>query len=179
MTTSDSHAWLHGPLFVRGKPLSRHDAASRISAYIYGNILVLTALVSVPIEDLFLGGAVVAGTAVSTFVAHAFAEAVGDSVREDTELTSEERWAEVRNSVPILSSAVLPSLILLAGLVGWLEQRTAQILAEIAILVRIGGIVFVIGRLRGERPNRATIIAAGVLTVAAVIVVVLKVALTH
>lgn len=179
MTTSDSDSWLHGPLFVRGVRLNRRDAASRISAYVYGNILVLAALVPVPVEDNFLGGAVVVGTALSTFVAHTFAEAVGDSVRQGTALTREERWAELRNSVPILNSAVLPTLILLAGLIGWLEPRTAQILAEIAILVRIGGIVFVIARLRGERPNRATIVGAAVMTIVAVIVVALKIALTH
>ena len=165
MTTSDSDAWLHGPLFVRGTPLNRHDAASRISAYIYGNILVLAALVPVPVADSSLGVAVVIGTALSTFVAHSFAEAVGDSVRQGTALTPAERRVELRNSVPILSSAVLPSLILCAGWIGWLEPRTAQVLAEIAVLVRIAGIVYVIGRFRGERPNSTTMWGAAVVTI--------------
>ncbi|HEY5855704.1 MAG TPA: hypothetical protein VIW24_17060 [Aldersonia sp.] len=180
--TSDSESWLHGPVFarlVRGTPVSRHDAASRISAYIYGNILVLAALVPIPVADKSLGVVVVVVTALSTFVAHSFAEAVGESVRQGTALTAAERWAELRNSVPILSSAVLPSIILACGWIGWLEPRTAQVLAEIAILLRIGGIVFVIGRLRGERPNAATMWGAVVLGVAAIMVVALKLVLTH
>ena len=123
--------------------------------------------------------AVVIGTALSTFVAHSFAEAVGDSVREGTALTTAERRTELRNSVPILSSAVLPSVILAAGGIGWLEPRTAQVLAEIAVLARIAGTVYVIGRLRGERPNGTTIWGAAVLTILTVMVVALKIALTH
>ena len=167
------------PCSSDGTPLSRHDAASRISAYIYGNILVLAALVPVPVADTSLGMAVVIGTALSTFVAHSFAEAVGDSVRQGTALTAAERRTELRNSVPILSSAVLPSVILCTGWIGWLEPRTAQVLAEIAVLVRIAGIVFVIGRLRGERPNGTTMWGAAVLAVLAIMVVALKIALTH
>ncbi len=64
----------------------------------------------------------------------------------------------LRDSVPILSSASVPCLILAAAWVGWLEPRTAQLAAEIVILLRIGGTVFVIDRLNNERPNRATLI---------------------
>ncbi|MFN3601956.1 MAG: hypothetical protein ACK4UY_11280 [Dietzia sp.] len=163
----------------RGEPLDRGDAASRISAYIYGNILVLAALVPLVQSEKYVGIAIVVGTAVSTFIAHAFAEAVGHSVREGAALTRAEKLVELRNSVPILSSAVLPSVILAIGWVGLLEQRTALLLAEIAVLVRIGGIVFVIGRLNGERPSRSWLISAAGLTAVAVTVVVVKVVLTH
>ncbi|MFZ2526561.1 MAG: hypothetical protein WAX14_02730 [Rhodococcus sp. (in: high G+C Gram-positive bacteria)] len=175
----DAHAVLHGPLFSRSQPLDRDNAASRISAYVYGNILVLAALVPVVTDHQYVGIAIVLGTTVSTFVAHIFAEAVGHSVRQGAQLTATDRWREVRNSVPILSSAVMPCVILAIGWIGWLEPRTAQLLAEVAVLVRIGGIVFVIGRLNGKRPSTGWLVSAAAITLVAVTVVLTKVLLTH
>ncbi|WP_280421352.1 hypothetical protein [Nocardia carnea] len=176
---SDPSMALHGPLLSRRVPLDRGNAASRISAYIYGNILVLTALVPVVTSEKHLGILVVLGTALSTFAAHSFAETVARTVREQRAVTLTDRLRELRNSVPILSSAVLPCAVLTAGWLGWLDPRTAQILAELAVLTRIGGIVFVIRRLRGERVTRASAVTAVLLTLAAAIVVVVKIALTH
>ncbi|MEV0029518.1 hypothetical protein [Nocardia sp. NPDC050793] len=175
----DTHALLHGPLFSRSRPLDRDNAASRISAYIYGNVLVLAALVPFVAADKHVGILVVLGTALSTFVAHSFAEAVGHTVRQRSPLTWSEQVRELRNSIPILSSAVLPCAILATGWLGWLEPRTAQILAELAMLVRIGGIVFVIARLKGERPTRESVYGAVLLTAVAATVVIVKVVLTH
>ncbi|WP_256668508.1 hypothetical protein [Nocardia cyriacigeorgica] len=160
-------------------PLDRDNAASRISAYIYGNVLVLAALVPVVTADKYVGILVVLGASGSTFVAHAFAEAVGRSVRRHGALTTSEKVHELRNSVPILSSAVLPCVILATGWMGWLEPRTAQIIAELAVLFRIGGIVFVIARLNNERPTRGSVYGAVLLAVGAAAVVIVKIALTH
>ncbi|WP_227983348.1 hypothetical protein [Nocardia spumae] len=176
---NSSHALLHGPLFSRRVPLDRDNAARRISAYVYGNILILAALIPVTTTDEHVGILVVLGTALSTFVAHVFAEGVGEAVRESKSLTSGQRWADLRDSVPILSSAVLPAVILAVAAIGWLEPRTAQIAAEVAMLVRIGGIVFVIERLKGARPGRSTLLAALLLTAVATAIVVVKVVLTH
>ncbi|WP_328391967.1 hypothetical protein [Nocardia sp. NBC_00416] len=176
---ADPYALLHGPLFSRRTPLDRGNAASRISAYIYGNILVLTALVPVDATEKHVGIWVVLGTALSTFVAHSFAESVGHRVRERSTPTMADRMRELRNSVPVLSSAVLPCVILATGWVGWLEPRTAQVAAEAAVLVRIGGIVFVIARLKNERPTRGSVVGAVLLTVVGAIIVIVKVALTH
>ncbi|MCC3312562.1 hypothetical protein [Nocardia africana] len=173
------NALLHGPLFSRRNPLDRSNAASRISAYVYGNILILAALIPVTTTEEHVGILVVIGTALSTFVAHAFAEGVGQAVRENRALTPRQRWEDLRDSVPILSSAVLPSIILACAAVDWLAPRTAQIVAEVAMLVRIGGIVFVIERLKGARPGRSTIFTALLLTAVATTVVVVKVVLTH
>ncbi|MGW6335057.1 hypothetical protein [Nocardia rhamnosiphila] len=176
---ADPAGLLHGPLFSARNPLDRDNAASRISAYIYGNILVLTALVPIVTAEKHLGILVVLGTALSTFIAHSFAETVARTVREQHTTTLGDRVRALRNSVPILTSAVLPCAILAAGWLSWLQPRTAQLLAELVILVRIGGIVFVIGRLRGRHPTRATVITALLLTLAAALVVIVKIALTH
>ncbi|MEU8895845.1 hypothetical protein [Nocardia sp. NPDC048505] len=170
---------LYGPLFSRRAPLDPDNAASRISAYIYGNVLVLTALVPVVAADKHLGILVVLGTSLSTFAAHGFAETVARSVRDHRGTGITDRVRRLRNSVPILSSAAAPCVILAAGWLGWPQPRSAQLLAELTVLLRIGGIVIVIAHLRGERPTRASVIASVLLTLAAVGVVVLELALTH
>ncbi|SLI09510.1 Uncharacterised protein [Mycobacteroides abscessus subsp. abscessus] len=100
-------------------------------------------------------------------------------MRDQETPTLTDRLRELRNSVPILTSAILPCLVLAAGWLAWLEPRNAQILAEVVILTRIGGIAFVIGRLRGRRPTRTTLLTALLLTLAATLVVIVKIALTH
>lgn len=161
------------------RPLSREAAASRISAYVYGNILVLAALVPITTSPQYVGIAIVLGTALSTFIAHVFAESVSQSVRSGEQLTRAEQIEELRDSVPILSSAVMPCLILLTAWFGWLEPRTAHLLAEVAVLVRIGSTIFVVRRLQGHKPNTRTAVAAVGLVLVATIVVIVKVVLTH
>ncbi|MFD5176641.1 hypothetical protein ACFWM1_12595 [Nocardia sp. NPDC058379] len=175
---SISHELLHRPLFSR-VPLDQGNAASRISAYIYGNVLILAALIPVSPSAENVGILVVLGTAVSTFIAHSFAESVGRSVREGAPQTAADRLADLRDSLPILSSAVVPCVVLAAAAFGWLQPRTAQVLAEVVMLVRIAGIVFVIRRLQGRRPDRSTLIGAVALGCAATTVVAVKVVLTH
>lgn len=177
---SDLRSILHRPLLGRSEPLGRDNAASRISAYVYGNVLLLAALI--PETVTHAEGrpmAIVAGTALSTFVAHAFAEGVGQSVRSGRQLTNRERLAELRDSVPVLSSALLPLVVLATAFFGWLAPFTAQVIAEVSILVRIASLVFVITRLRGHRPTGYTLAMACGLAVVATAVVVVKVVLTH
>jgi hypothetical protein len=178
--TSDLESFMHGPLLSRSKPLDKDNAASRISAYVYGNILILTALIPETVARSDSRTiAIVAGTALSTFIAHAFAEGVGKSVRSGRILTTTERIAELRDSVPVLSTAVVPIAVLATAFFGWLEPFTAQLIAEVTILIRIASMVFVITRLRGERPSGNTVIAAGVLALVATAIVVFKIVLTH
>ena len=116
----------------------------------------------------------------STFIAHVFAEGVARRVSDGkVEPTRSEVLGHLRDSVPILTSALLPCAILLLGLIGWLEPRTAQLIAEIVILLRIGGTVFVIDRLNNERPSRATLFSSGAVTLVATVIVAIKVVVTH
>ncbi|WP_072687234.1 hypothetical protein [Rhodococcus marinonascens] len=159
--------------------LTSEHAASRISAYIYGNILVLAALIPVTQSQETLGIAVVFGAALSTFLAHVFAESVGQTLRLGRSLTSTERRRELRDSVPVLTSAVMPSVILCTAVLGWFEPATAQLIAEIVMIVRIGSISYVISHLRQEKVTLGTHWAAIGLAVIATAIVVVKVFLTH
>ncbi len=161
-------------------PIPVEDYASRISAYVYGNILVLTALIPLNHSTgITRAGLVVIATSLSTFVAHAFAESVGRSARSGRQLTTTERIAELRDSVPVLTSGVIPAAVVGMGGLGWIELGTALILAEIWVVTRIAGITYVITRLRGERPTGQTLIGSLVLGVIAVVIVAIKLVLTH
>lgn len=164
---------------TRRRSLPEHSASGRISAYIYGNLIVLATLVPITTTPQYVGIAVVVGTSFSTFLAHAFAESVALSVHTGRQLSRADRLAELRDSVPILSSAAIPCLILATAWVGWLEPRTAQILAEVTVLLRIASTVFVIQRLVGRKPTMSTVIASAAIALAATIVVIVKIALTH
>ncbi|MGV9858601.1 hypothetical protein ACWDTD_08100 [Gordonia sp. NPDC003425] len=101
----------------RGGPLPPRRAASRLSAYVYGNILVLAAVVAVSPHDLESGHAfwIVIGTGATTYVAHVFADLVAQgSIPEahggshDSAPTNADRdhvLGELRDAVPIVSSA--------------------------------------------------------------------------
>lgn len=172
---------LHGPLLSRASPLSPANAASRVSAYVYGNVLILAALIPITSSDehTFQGVAIVLGTALSTFVAHAFAEGVGETVRTGANLSRVTRVEQLRDSVPVLSAAVLPAGLLAIGWAGWLDPGVGQIMAEITVIARIASTNFVVGRLRGEKPTRGTFLGSLVLAGVATVVVALKLVLTH
>jgi hypothetical protein len=157
---------------------SPDEAADRISAYVYGNILVLAALVLLTDDDITHGAglAIVAGTAVSTFVAHAFAERLGSAVREGE---NARLGVVLRDSLPIISSASLPALLMGAGALGWISPMVALRMAEVSIVVRLGGTAFVVSRLQARPVTARTWVESIALAVAAVAIVGLKLLLTH
>lgn len=163
----------------RGKPLSPQSAANRISAYVYGNILVLAALVPISLSKSYWGIAVVAGISFSTYVAHVFSHALVQNVHAGRPLTRSERFKLLPDAMPIITSAVLPCAILATAGLRWTEPRNIQLIAEMVILLRIGMIVLVVERLQGRRPTGNTIGAALGITLVAALVVFIKVVLTH
>lgn len=158
--------------------VSRGEAADRISAYVYGNILMLAALVVLANDQVRDGSAVVIvlGTGVSTFVAHTFAERLGAVVRG----TDRAAWiAELRSSVPILSAAAVPAVLMVVGSLEWLDATWCLRLAEAWIVVRLFILGLIVGRLQGHPVTLRTWIASAALAASALAVVALKVVLTH
>jgi len=163
----------HRPWYYRREPLGPHEASRRLSAYVYGNVLILAALVPFQ-EDTDVRHAmiVVIGTALSTFIAHAFSEFLGGD-------GSVHPRALLRESLPILTTALVPLLLLLISRVGRLEAGTAVLVAELVIIGRIASTGMVAARLRDEK-SRLRVLLSGVLVAGtALLIVVLKVALTH
>src|SRR5688572_15215086 len=73
---------------------SPEDAADRVTAYVYGNVLVMATLISLRPDDLLGPTAVLSllGVGLSTAVAHLVAHAVGGRIRHGRP----SRWADVR-----------------------------------------------------------------------------------
>jgi len=174
------------PLWARRKPLDLSEASQRTTAYVYGNLLVLAALVALTAEQVESGHGIllVLGAAVSTFVAHVFAEAMGSSVRNAAEPkpvdpTLHDAWELARESYPILVSGFVPAAIIALG---WLEVLPAELsmyIADAVILIRIASTGIIVARLRNEASSlRIILIGVGVAVVGA-LVSLLKVYLTH
>jgi hypothetical protein len=181
--TNRSSAWSLRR-FLRGLshgPFRAEDAARRITAFVYGDVLVLAALVALDPEDLNGPKAVayVAGTGVSTFVAHVLAESVGFGVRTGQPLTREHLRHELRDSLPIISATSIPALLMIAALLGWLEAVPALQLAIAVIIFRLATLGWVVGNLRGSPASARTFLSGVLLALVGVGVAVLKWWLTH
>lgn len=154
-------------------PLPPQDARHRTTAFIYGNIVVLAALVPINFHEVS-GADVVAilGIAVSTFLVHVFADVVTspwsrDSIRRGV-------W----DSAPILTSGVLPALLVIAALLG-APALVALLLAELLLVLRLALLGVVVARLQ-SRPTSAGPVWAGIgLAVVALVIVLIKVVLPH
>ncbi len=153
--------------------MGSHEASRRLSAYVYGNILVLAALV--PFQDEVDTGhamVVVIGTALSTFVAHAFSEYLGGDGSVHPRVL-------LRESIPILTTGLVPTLLLLVSWYGWLDGWVAVLLAELVILGRIASTGMVAARLRDERSPLRILLSGAIVAGVGLLIVLLKVTLTH
>ncbi|MGI4894388.1 MAG: hypothetical protein ACRYF3_04660 [Janthinobacterium lividum] len=158
-------------------------ARHRISAYVYGNITVLGAVIAATPHTVEDGHALIAvgATALATFVAHILADVVSERVRPDhvERKASSEVREELRDATPIASAAALPVLLMLLGTLDLVSAQVAEILATFAVVVRLAGVGLVTERLSG-RPRSATAFWGGiVLAAVSTVIAVLKAVLTH
>jgi hypothetical protein len=165
----------------RPDDLSREDAASRVSAYVYGNVLVMAALISLRPEDLQgpTGVLYVLGVGVSTFVAHLVGDVVGRRVRDDTAIRWTEVHSEIRDSLPIGTAATVPAAILLLAWGGLVEARLVLALALAVTDLRLALLGSAVEWFSGERSSGRLFLAGAGLAVVSAIVAVLKWNLTH
>ena len=164
-----------------GAPISAEDAAARISAYVYGNIVVLATLASLSKEDADSGHAalVVCGVAVSTFLAHAIADGIGRRLRTTHPLSPRTVIVEIRDSMPVLTSATLPALLLVITALTDIPAAWAQAAAGSYLVVRLGLIGSLIARFRGVPSSRRVIGAGLALAALAAVATAAKILLGH
>ncbi|MBU2666956.1 hypothetical protein KOI35_25935 [Actinoplanes bogorensis] len=183
MTTHEQQPRLGDRLlrYRADESLSGERAAARISAYVYGNILVFATLVPLSDEDVAHGHALTLtlGVAVSTYLAHVFAEIVGHNARAGASMTRADVIHELRDSTPIATSAVVPCLLLAAAWAGWIEGGNAIQISEVYLMIRIALIGFLVQRLRSERPSFRTLLAGVLLAVVAAGISLVKALLGH
>lgn len=157
-----------------------HRLAERLSAACYGTVLVLAALPLINPDDVAsgLGWELVTGVGIATWVAHLFAEVVGDHVRSGSPLDRREIATAAADGLPILLASVLPAVMLLFGRLDVLDERVAL---WAAVVVAIGQLA-VVGAFAGSAlPGRSIRVLsyAGVTAVIGIAVVGLKLALGH
>ncbi|KQR66720.1 hypothetical protein ASF89_02175 [Frigoribacterium sp. Leaf172] len=164
-----------------GAVLSPEDAAARISAYVYGNMVVLAALASLSQDAMTSGHAalVVAGVAASTFLAHAVADGIGRRLRSPHRLTTSQLVAELRDSVPVLSAAILPVLLLAFTAWSSIPGVWAQGIAGLYLVIRLGLIGALVARYRGVPSSRRTVLAGLTLAALGALITVIKVTVGH
>jgi hypothetical protein len=158
----------------------RERLAERFTAAAYGTVLVLAALPLLDADEVSsgLGWELVTGVGVATWVAHLYAEAMGDHLRRGAALDRAEITQAMVDGLPILLAAVPPGLVLFLGRLGSLSGLTALWLAVAIALVQLIGLGVLVGSLVSIRGRGAWFYAIATVALG-VVVVSLKLILSH
>ena len=158
----------------------RERLGERIGAAAYGTVLVLVALSALQVSQIGEGHSseLVLGVGFATWIAHLFAELLGEHVRHGHAVS----WAEARRASidgsPILLSTIVPALLLLLGRLEVVAYDTARSLAILAAVLQLSLIGAIVARSTPGSPTPAWWFAMST-AVAGLAVVILKVALGH
>ena len=152
----------------------RERLAERVTAASYGTVLVLAALTLMDTDEVAdgLGWELVTGVGLATWMAHLYAEVVGDHVRHTAPVARKETTRAMRDGLPILFATVLPAVMLLLGRLDVLAARVAlwaSIGLAILQLISVGAFVGFVVSHRGPTTwlYAATTAALGLVVVTA------------
>jgi hypothetical protein len=156
-------------------------ARARVTAYVYGNILVLAAVAGAGEQSIDSGSAVVLvlATAVTTYLAHVVALSVGSRLGRPDGPRSEHLRQELRDAAPIITSGLLPAALLLLGYLDVIASEWTQLLAAAWVVVRLAGIGIQVERVSGAPAPRSAFWSGVTLAVVSAVVVTLKVMFAH
>ena len=132
----------------------RTVAAERVSAAAYGTVLILAALPLIHPEDVDdgVGWGLVVGVGGATWLAHLFAEVVGDHVRHSAAAHERAEIARAMvDGLPILAAAVLPAAALFLGRLEVLSARSALWTAVVVAIVQLVCLGALVGAVATER----------------------------
>ena len=152
----------------------------RSSHAIYGLIIITATLVAdrVFAEDAIKSLLALWGAAAVLVLAHVYAAAVAEIGEKGRWLTHAEEHVLIVDNIPVLAAVIVPSLLLVASAVGWLDLAVAL---DLSIILSIAGL-FVVGAYQARRQHASTAIQVGLGSVGGligIIIVVLEVALAH
>ncbi|MCE0538063.1 hypothetical protein LWF15_21445 [Kineosporia rhizophila] len=172
-----------GPLsrqFPADQPLDEDRARSRISAYVYGNILVLAAVIgTVGAHDHDKSWLVVLAAVLTTYIAHIFAHNVGERLGRTPREHAGHLRQEIRDAVPILSSGVAPTLIFAGLALHRFDPLAAEIAAAGLVILRLAATGLAVERLSGRRTSAATLWSGIGIAVTGAVIALIKVKLSH
>ncbi|MCW2848657.1 MAG: uncharacterized protein JWR90_2631 [Marmoricola sp.] len=164
---------------VRHLPVER--IRTRFSAAVYGNILVLAALVApvAPGDDSWNAVIVVVVTPLTTYLAHVAAHAIGGRIGRAQDEVSPHLQQDLRDAVPILSAGTGPALILTLGALDVIPQPWPFVVAGLVLVARLASAGVIAQRSSGERSRGAVLWSGLGLGLVALVAVVAKAVLTH
>jgi hypothetical protein len=164
----------------RARRAPRERLAERVSAASYGTVLVLAALALVDEEDVASGWGweLLTGVGVATWVAHLYAEIVGDHLRHRAAHESTELKRAMIDGAPILVAAVPPAVMLLLGRLDVIAERVAIWIAVGVALFQLVALGTFVGATVSPQGSTKWVYA-GVTAVFGAVVVGLKVVLGH
>jgi hypothetical protein len=159
---------------------SRKRLAERVTAAAYGTVLVLAALAVLGPDNVEAGHGweIVAGVGLATWIAHLYAETIGDHLLHGATIGRAEIVRAMADGSPILLAAVPPALVLLLGRLDVLEAGTALVVALVVAFLQLVGVGVFVGRLVSTREGGVWWYAAATAAVGLVVVTV-KLVLTH
>jgi hypothetical protein len=134
---------------------------SRISAYIYGDVLVLAAVLAFESEHRVSWSSVltIVGTTATTYLAHVVSDAIGERIgRTDAETAGHLR-AELRDAAPIAVAGLVPAIAVALAALHVLPPETAQVIAAAAVVLRLAAVGAVTSRLTGRAAPLSTVLS--------------------
>jgi hypothetical protein len=154
--------------------------AEWVSAASYGSVLILVSLTLIDADEVRsgVGWELVTGVGVATWIAHFYAEIVGDHLRNPEAHQPHEIRRAMADGSPILLSAVLPAVMLLLGRLEVLAPSTSLWAAVGVALLQLVGLGVFVGLLVSGRRQYAWRYAAVTATFGAAVVA-LMIALGH
>lgn len=131
----------------RWRTQAQERLAEQVSAALYGTVLVLAALPLIDVDQVESGAGwgLVSGVGAATWVAHLFAEVVGDGIRHGEVYDRREIRRAMVDGVPILVVALPPALMLLLGRLDVLGGRGALWAALAVGLAQLGAVTAFVG----------------------------------
>jgi len=164
-----------------GEHLTIERLRLRLAAYVYGNILVLAAVVIATGNSIAGGEAalLVTVTTLTTYFAHILAHGVGQQLGRGLHSIRPQIVHEIFDALPIVFSGLVPAIVLLLAGLDIVPTQLAQVAAAAWVVARIALIGFLVERLSGRRATWRTLSGGLVLAIACGVIVVLKVLFAH
>lgn len=152
----------------------------RSSHAVYGLIIITATLVAdrVFAEDAIKSLLALWGAAAVLALAHVYSAAVAEIGEKGRWLTHTERHVLIADNIPVLAAVIVPSILLLASVVGWLDLTVAL---NLSVVLSVAGL-FIVGvyQARGQQASTAVQVGLGSFGgLIGIIIIVLEVAFAH
>jgi hypothetical protein len=158
---------------------SRERLAEQVSAATYGSVLVLASLPLIHVSDVASGSGweLVTGVGVATWVAHLFAEVLGEQVRHAVPALDGGRLRRsMVDGLPILLAAVVPAFVLGLARLDVVDESVALWIAYAIAVVQLVGIGAFVGM---ALPGARTWVYAAGTGIVGAVVGIAKLLLSH